>query len=213
MYEFVSKKELTLAKLAIVPIILKVQKELRKKKIITFQYNLIGSANKHKHLVTREINGNQGFDLDYNLILNLKNPNEDPKKIKQIFMETFNKYLPKEKGFKCCEDSSSVFTIKKIDTNTSKIIYSFDFAIIRYEKSSEEIESFISFNKHNETYFWEERQPIYTDIMTKQRCIKRKKFWGVLRKTYLKNKNSQPTKKSRIIYYETLNQIYKKYCR
>ena len=36
---------------------------------MTFQYYLVGSASNRRHLVTRIVGGNQGFDMDYNIII------------------------------------------------------------------------------------------------------------------------------------------------
>ena len=69
MYEFVSKKEVSFARDEIEQVIHNVQDYLRENSILTFQYNLVGSASNHRHLVTRIINGNQGFDMDYNIII------------------------------------------------------------------------------------------------------------------------------------------------
>lgn len=67
MFEYVTKEEVKIAKLEIEEVIHKVQKFLKGK--ISFQYHLIGSASNQRNLVTRIINGNQGFDLDYNIEL------------------------------------------------------------------------------------------------------------------------------------------------
>ena len=50
-------------------------------------YNLVGSAGK-RHLVTRAIDGNKGFDLDYNLSIQrlLNNKYNDEKKMKTLFI-------------------------------------------------------------------------------------------------------------------------------
>lgn len=112
MFEFVSKKEVSLARNEIEPIIHKIQNYLRTNNIITFQYYLIGSASNRRYLIIRIVGGSQGFDMDYNIII--KSTNEDydeAEETKHIIMETFNKFLLK--CFKNCEDSSSVFTIKK----------------------------------------------------------------------------------------------------
>ena len=228
MYEYVSKKEVSLARNEIEVIINKVQDYLREKAILTFQYNLVGSASNHRHLVTRIIDGNKGFDLDYNIeIQRIKEKYDDAKSIKTILMHTFNMYLPN--NYKACEDSSSVFTIKKIDKQNNRIIYSFDFAIVNYyletindsnntlfdiyEDNSYEIErqEFITFNKKDSSYYWTPR-PIASDHRYMERCVKsQSSIWNELRDLYIKNKDSNPNKKSRLIYYETLNQIFAKH--
>lgn len=65
-YEFVKKSEYEPVRNEIESIIKKVQNLVRED--FTFQFKLVGSGN--KHLITRVVNGNRGFDFDYNLILN-----------------------------------------------------------------------------------------------------------------------------------------------
>ena len=67
MYEYVTKNEVKIAKSEIEEVIHKVQKFLKGK--ISFQYHLVGSASSQRNLVTRIKGGNQGFDLDYNIII------------------------------------------------------------------------------------------------------------------------------------------------
>lgn len=69
MYEFVQKKEYAPIRLEIEAIIIKVQKILKKQDSDqTFQFHLIGSGK--KHLITRIKDGNNGYDFDYNLVMN-----------------------------------------------------------------------------------------------------------------------------------------------
>ena len=67
-----------------------VQKYL--KEYFTFDIRLIGSGD--KKLVTKN-GSNSSFDLDYNLIIqrDKKNLIDDPKKIKNLFQNAFNKIL------------------------------------------------------------------------------------------------------------------------
>ena len=65
-YEYVPKTEYQPVRNELEQIIHRVQNLLRERGM-TFQYHLIGSGN--RHLITREKDGNKGFDFDYNLIL------------------------------------------------------------------------------------------------------------------------------------------------
>lgn len=68
-YEYVSKKEYAPARKEIEDLIKNLHSEVKKlDKEFTFEHKLIGSGS--RHLITRVIGGNQGFDFDYNLILN-----------------------------------------------------------------------------------------------------------------------------------------------
>lgn len=66
-FEYVPKGEYQPFKLEVDEILRKVQRFLRENKILTFQFNLIGSAG--RKFITRVKNGNKGFDLDYNIVI------------------------------------------------------------------------------------------------------------------------------------------------
>lgn len=229
-FEYVTQKEVAQARKEIEPVILKVQDFLRRKGILTFQYCLVGSAGK-RHLVTRVIGGNKGFDLDYNLALQQisEEYRKDAKKIKLLFIDLFNKFKPKH--FECCENSTSVFTIKRLDSKTGNILYSFDFAIVHYyieevsnpefdeeydnpedEYYNEERQEYIKYNKADGSYQWELR-PIAKNHVYIEAEIRWNNLWNDLKQLYLekKNRNQDPNKKSRVIYYETLNEMWQKY--
>lgn len=229
MYEYVINKEVKFAREKIESVILKVQDYLRRKDILTFQFNLVGSASKSRHLVTRVVGGNKGFDMDYNIVIQKINESyNDAKIVKNQLIQAFNKFLPKE--FNKCEDSSSVITIKKVDKQNSRITYSYDFAIVHYfeeelrnpdfdeeyndpdeEYFVVERQEYISFDKKG-NYSWEVR-PLeqYNNHRYIEQVIKQKGLWNELRDLYLEYKNAYPEEKSRIIYYETLDQIWQKY--
>lgn len=230
MFEYVDKSEYKPLRDYVESVIKQVQVDLREKGIVTFQFYRIGSAG-DRHLITREVNGNNGFDLDYNLSIQrlLNNKYNDEKKMKTLFMKLFNEFKPKH--FECCEDSTSVFTVKRLDAKTGNILYSFDFAIVYYymegipnqdfdedyddpddEYYEKERQKYIKHDKHSDTYYWELR-PIATNHCYIENAIKDNNLWNELRDLYLekKNNNKDPNKKSRIIYYETLNEIWQKY--
>ena len=87
MFEYVSRSEYQPVRKYVESVIKKVQKEFRNRGILTFRFYLIGSAGK-RHLITREVGGNKGFDLDYNFEIQKYNPKyHDPKTLKLLFME------------------------------------------------------------------------------------------------------------------------------
>ncbi len=203
MFEYVTKNEVKIAKLEIEEVIHKVQKFLKGK--ISFQYHLIGSASNQRNLVTRIKNGNQGFDLDYNIELqSINNELDNAKTIKRTIMEAFNKCLPNK--FKNCNDSTSVFTIKRIDNQ--KIIYSYDFAIVNYysDENGYERQEYIKFIKPN-NYSWALR-PIKKNYRAMIQWVKDNVNWDYVKEVYLEKKNSEPNKKSRIIFYQTILEIF-----
>ena len=92
----------------------------------TFQFELIGSGS--LNILTK--NGETGeYDLDYNLIIQKDKQGliDNPKKIKDLFMEAFNEVNP-TLGFKSPENSTSVITSKLIYDN--RLHFSFDVAIM-----------------------------------------------------------------------------------
>lgn len=120
MFEYVTRQ-------GSLPIRKKVEEAIRKVHLelsqfgIKFNHRLVGSAG--RNMITRIKGGNLGYDLDYDLDL-IKISEElwdNPKKVKQIFIDAFNKY-----GFtnKDVENSKSVFSMKKVDKNKGKILYS-----------------------------------------------------------------------------------------
>jgi Nucleotidyltransferase domain. len=96
-----------------------------------FEVFLVGSAKRNLILV-----GNEGFDLDYQLIFN-KMPadyKENAKKTKLKFKEYFdNAFKELKLDLTNCEDSTHVLTTKKLDEKR-KVTYSYDIAILRYNE-------------------------------------------------------------------------------
>jgi len=92
----------------------------------TFDIRLIGSGD--KKLVTQNTaDGN--FDLDYNLILQRDKQGiiNDPKRIKQLFIDKFNA-VARQHGFEYANDSTSVITVRLVKDKRLK--FSFDVAIL-----------------------------------------------------------------------------------
>ncbi len=103
-----------------------IQKELKKKKGLTFSYKLVGSAK--RRLVIRH--HNKGFDCDYQLFLQRNKQNLSPKEIKQLLIDEFDKRMPKH-GFDKCENKTKAIKIKKKVTKENKIIFSYDIVIMK----------------------------------------------------------------------------------
>ncbi len=208
-FEYVPKGEYQPFKLEVDGILREVQKYLRKNKILTFQFNLIGSAG--RKLITRVKNGNKGFDLDYNIVIQkiLNEKYEDPKLLKEIFVKLFNRYF--DDSYDYSEDSTSVITIKKLNANRNKIICSVDFAIVSYyeDDDGKERQEYVRFDKNTNTYSWALRK-VATDHRYVENLIKDNGLWQNVKKLYLENKNKEPDKKSRIVYYQTLDTIFKR---
>ncbi len=211
MFEYVKRSEYQPVREHVEKIIKEVQDEFRREGILTFQFYLIGSAGK-RHLITREIGGNKGFDFDYNFeIQKCADEFYNPKKLKLLFMNAFNKHF--KKGYDCAEDSTSVFTIKNIDKKQSKIVHSFDFAIVEnfYDDEDRLRQRYVRSVKNNGdiNYQWNVRK-LNKNYSELEDIIKQEGLWSNLRELYLENKNKEPKKKSRIVYHETLETIFKR---
>ena len=209
-FEYVPKGEYQPFKLEVDEILRKMQRFLRENKILTFQFNLIGSAG--RKFITRVKNGNKGFDLDYNIVIQkiFDEKYEKPKLLKETFIKLFNEYF--DNSYDYAEDSTSVITVKKLNVNRNKILHSVDFAIVSYyeDKDGKERQEYVRFDKNTNTYSWVLRK-VATDHRYVEDLIKEKNVWQDVKDLYLENKNKEPEKKSRIVYYQTLETIYKRH--
>ena len=125
-FEYVSKKEAATAKNELIEIINGVQKILRNKDI-SFQFQFIGSSS--RNMITCDRKSNIGYDFDVDLEVFYDDDRYDPREIKHIMMDAFN-LVVRRYGYGYCEDSTRVFSIKKIDHWRSRIIQGRDFAIV-----------------------------------------------------------------------------------
>ena len=209
MFEYVTKSEYQPFKLEVDEILKSIQRDLRENGILTFQFNLIGSAK--RKLITRVENGNQGFDLDYNIVIQriFNNRYKNAKLLKQKFIDLFNKYF--DDSYDYSEDSTSVITIKKLNAQRNKVLCSVDFAIVNYYEDEEGMErqEYIRFDKNTGNYSWALRK-VATNHRHVENLIKEKDLWEDVKDLYLNNKNKEPNKKSRIVYYQTLETIYRR---
>lgn len=209
MFEYVPKSEYQPFKLEVDEILKSIQRDLRENGILTFQFNLIGSAK--RKLITRVENGNQGFDLDYNIVIQriFNNRYKNAKLLKQKFIDLFNKYF--DDSYDYSEDSTSVITIKKLNAQRNKIICSVDIAIVSYYEDEEGMErqKYIRFDKNSGNYSWALRK-VATNHRHVEDLIKEKNLWEDVKVLYLNNKNKEQKKESRIVYYQTLETIYRR---
>ena len=210
MFEYVPKSEYQPFKLEVDKILNSIRRNLKENKIITFQFNLIGSAK--RKLITRIKNGNKGFDLDYNIDIQriLNDKYENPKLLKQTFIKLFDDYF--DDSYEYAEDSTSVITIKKLNKARNKILFSVDFAIVNYYEDEEgnERQQYIHLDKASNTYSWALRK-VATNHRYVEDLIKENSMWEDVKILYLKNKNKEPHKKSRIVYYQTIDTIFKRH--
>ena len=208
MYEYVCKRKYAPYRKEVEKIIRHAQQIMRKKYNTTFQYKLIGSAD--KHLVTKVRNGNRGYDFDYNLILQKTDLWKNPKKLKQQFMNAFSDAI-KGTSYNEPEDSTSCLTIKVVDKKNSKIICSCDLAIIYYLDSSDTNEGYMYLkNWKNGRYSFEERNLSQNAEYKLAEILEYEQGWQMIREEYIKikNMNKDPHKKSFILYLESIHNVY-----
>jgi len=205
-FKYVTKKEYQPVKNELIELINLVQDEVRE--YFTFRYDFIGSAS--RNMITRDEDSNVGYDFDVNIRVNDEEEDYTAKEIKQILMNGFNRYNHLFK-YDYCEDSKRVITIKVKDRRNSRILHSCDFAVV-YD-CNDGRQQYIHFNKSQQTYEWQYQPKGFYRLSEKIEAIKEAGHWQDVRDLYIdkKNNNTDPDKKSRSIFAETVAQVYKNY--
>ena len=110
-----------------------------------------------------------------------------------------------------CEDSKRVITIKVKDRRNSRILHSCDFAVV-YDCDNGR-QQYIHFNKKQQTYEWQYQPKGFYRLTEKMEAIKEAGYWQKVKELYIdkKNNNTDPNKKSRSIFAETIAQVYNYY--
>ena len=207
-YEYVPKEEWLPVKNDIIKLIHLVQKEV--KSHFTFSYEFIGSA--PRKMITRQVNGNEGFDFDVNIRVNDDENNFSPRRIRNILRTAFDKYA-KQFGYGYGEDSTRVITLKVKDRENSRIIHGCDFAVVNdYEDEyGDERQQYIHYNKKQGTYEWQEQPEGYYLLNERIRDLRQSSaLWNEVRDVYLEKKcrNEDPHKKSRSLFAETIKEVH-----
>ena len=160
-------------------------------------------------MITYDRNFNIRFDFDFDLEVNVDKENFSPKDIRYIIKNALDQVAPRY-GYKCCEDSTRVLTIKKVNTFTSSILHSCDFALVHNCGNGKQ--QYIRYNKKNNNYTWEFQGKGFKNLEKKIKWLKDHKHWGELRDYYIdkKNVNDNPDKHSRSILAESINEMYQK---
>ena len=200
-FRYVQKGEYQPLKNDIIELLHEVQDEVRDD--FTFQYHFIGSTK--RKMITRDMKSNIGFDFDVDLTVNDDEEDYDPDEIRNILRNAITK-VSRRYGFTKCEDSTRVITIKMTNPWRSTIEHSCDFAIVYGNQ-------YIRFNKGTQTYTWEYQSKNHNDIEKRADILKKNGYWDEVRTVYLdkKNCNTNPDKHSRSLYFETINEVYKRY--
>ena len=205
-FEYVSRKEAAPHKENLINLIKAVQKEV--KPYFTFRFDFIGSSS--RNMITREVNGNIGYDFDLNIEPNDPEEKYSAAQIHILIFEAFQKHKDKY-GYSKIENSTSVITIKAVDKVNSRIEHSCDIAIV-YNCGNGQQQYIRCYKDWRLSYRWEYRDKAY-DIDEKLQWIEENRLKQQLRDQYLINKsrNNNPEKHSRTIFAETVNNIYNEY--
>lgn len=204
-FKYVTKKQAQPIKDELYQILYMVQDLVRDN--FTFSFTPIGSSS--RNMITCDAKSNIGFDFDINIEVNDDNEDFEPKEIRTIIRTAIDRVAPRY-GYKNCEDSTRVLTIKKVDTSHSRIIHSCDFAIVY--NCGDGRQQYIRFNKDNNYYFWEYQGKGFVGLEKKMDWLKRENLWGELQDYYIykKNCNDNPDKHSRSIFAESINEMCQK---
>ena len=204
-FKYVTKNEATPIKKELYQILYEVQDLVRDK--FTFSFTPIGSSS--RNMITYDAKSNIGFDFDINIEVNDDNEDFEPKEIRTIIRNAIDRIAPRY-GYKCCDDSTRALTIKKVNTFSSRIIHSCDFAIVY--NCTDGRQQYIRFNKDNNYYSWEYQGKGFVGLNKKIDWLKKKSLWGKLQDYYIKKKNANenPDKHSRSIFAESINEMCQK---
>ena len=183
-----------------------VQDDVRDK--FTFSFTYVGSTS--RNMITYDPNSNIGYDFDVNLHVNDDDEDYTAKEIRDILRNAFVRHMAKF-GYNRCEDSTRVITVKNVDTYFSKICHSCDFCIV-YD-CNDGRQQYIHFNKKQLTYNWQYLPVSNKELEEKAEWISKNGYKGDLEDLYLdkKNKNTNPDKRSRSLYDESVSEIYQRY--
>ena len=201
-FVYVTKRSVQPVKNELIQIIQEVQDIVRP--YFTFQPKPVGSSS--MNMITYDRKSNIGFDFDFDLAIN---ENYSAEEIRHIMRNAINQVAPKY-GYKHCEDSTRVLTIKKVNTFTSQIIHGCDFALVYNCKDGRQ--QYIRFNKKNFNYTWEYQGKGFKNLDNKIAWLKQNGYWIELQDYYIdkKNSNDNPDKHSRSILAESINEMYQK---
>lgn len=173
----------------------------------TFQHKLVGNAS--RNMITYDQKSNIGFDFDFDLEINDYEEEYSAAEIRHIIKNAIDQVAPKY-GYKHCEDSTRVLTIKKVNISISQIIHSCDFAIVY--NCGDGRQQYIRFNKDRNNYTWEYQGKGFKNLEKKITWLKHNEYWGELQDYYIekKNFNNNSDKHSRSILAESINEMYQK---
>lgn len=208
-YEFVPKSELNPVKDQVEGIINMLQDSMRVFGV-TFTFKLVGSGG--KHLVTRVVNGNTGFDFDYNLGIQ-KDGDLSAKDLRLKVKRELERLL-QGTGYSTVSSGKQSMTFKFIDHDNSRIVHSCDFALVNdyVDEVGDSIQEILIWQREDDTYIWNKR-PYAKNHSDKLSNLKANGLWQEVKDEYLKikNNNQDREKKSFSLFFEAINNVYNRY--
>lgn len=208
-YEFVPKSELNPVKDQVEGIINMLQDSMRVFGV-TFTFKLVGSGG--KNLVTRVVNGNTGFDFDYNLGIQ-KDGDLSAKDLRLKVKRELEKLL-QGTGYSTVSSGKQSMTFKFIDHDNSRIVHSCDFALVNdyVDEVGDSIQEILIWQREDDTYIWNKR-PYAKNHSDKLSNLKANGLWQEVKDEYLKikNNNQDKEKKSFSLFFEAINNVYNRY--
>lgn len=200
-FEYVTKAEARPVWEEINEILREVQNQVREQ--FTFQFRFVGSFS--RNMITCDRKSNIGFDFDVNIYVNDEEECFSAEDLRRILKRAIDR-VARRYGYKDCEDSTRVLTMKMVDRSRRAICHSCDFAIVR---DSEDGQQYVRYNKKANYYSWEYQGGTFQNLEERMKWLKENGYWGELRDYYLekKNTNQDPNKKSRSIFAEAVKEM------
>ena len=204
MFEYMKKNEYKESGIHCREIIRDVQEDLKD----TFHFNihLIGSCK--SRLMMRNGKGPYDFDYSLEIVKDKKELESDPKEIREIVFNSFQKFAEKH-SFSKMENSTRVIKLKSHSNKIQNHIeYSMEVAIIKKLLKTNNMNTII-FDKENERYIWNEEEDI-SNLNPRFREL-RKTCWIEFKEKYKKKKNNNLDKNSQMksisLFKETINEL------
>jgi len=207
MYEYVLKSVVKPHKTYCQDLLNRLKDSLKNKEGISVEVELIGSG--ASNMVTR--NGNEAFDLDFNIIL-ISVPekySKSPGKIKDVVRQMLDSLIQKKYSYG--QDSTSSITYNLFRSNNETVEFRLDLALIK--KEGDKAYRLIH-DKKQGIYIWNEL-PDYSLLPKKVERIKTDGRIASLRERYLQLKNqylsqNDASHPSYVVYAEAVEDIYQK---
>lgn len=206
-FEYVPRAEWKPVKDDLVEMIHDIQLVLKYRNSLTFSYSFVGSSK--RGMITREVNGNRGYDFDIDIRVNDDGEEYSAEELKDTLRNVID-YIGQFHGYEPGEDSTRVITIKHVDRLASKILYSCDFAIVNdYSDENDNLrQEFVFFDKESGQYCWRQRSREYCNLKQNEDRIKAAGKWSELREVYLEKKcRYSYEKESRALYVEAVHEV------